>query len=516
MPGCIQPSSNDDPTSGTAELGTVCSTSGRLACTSRASERKTASCDSGVHPRWTTRARLRRRIAALERERTKLRQANAALAAHDPVSGLPRFPFFARDLAAAIAAAAAAGGRIVLLYLDLDNLHLVNQTRGQDAGDQVLRSLAARLGGLAADRGLLAHVASDEFVLALADDGSTDQVELGERVRRLCEEPIELDGEPLFVTASIGVSCFPDQAATSQELLREAEAAMQQAKQVGRNAVRAFTRAQRQDLEERLLLGLSLREALRKQQFVVLYQPQISTRDWRISGLTARIRWHNPKLGPLPAERFLPIAAELGLSIEIDDFLLDQACRQIRALHDEGLEHFVVSVEISAPRLRRPNFVDTVRTMLSRRRAAARCLELALSEPTAADVLHALRMLGVRLALDDFGSRWSELRRLGHCPIERLRLDPRLLHDLCTDSATAAVCRALINLGHRFGMSVLADGVDTAAQVGPLLRYECDALQGSYFGAPVSAERARAPDPSRILPVWVVTQQELAHAAAAR
>jgi diguanylate cyclase (GGDEF)-like protein len=441
---------------------------------------------------------LGRRVAELERELAEARRARDELAQRNPVTGLPRFESFASQLAAAIAEAALAGTRVMVLYLDIDNLHLVNETRGHAAGDHVLRTVAERLAPLVAGRGFLAHAASDEFVLALRDDSDAhDQLEVGERVRRSFEEPIALHGENLFVTGSIGVSCFPDHGATSQELLREAEAAMQRAKRSGRNAVSAFTNEQRQQMEERLLLGLQLRDAIRQQQFVVQYQPQIRGQDWLIYGFEALVRWHSPQFGLLPPGRFLPIAEELGLSVDIGNFVLESVCRQARAWRDAGMDDFLISINVSPVQLRRPQFVDTVRAALARHQVPAHCLELELTEQamagdvaSAAEILHALKALGVRLAIDDFGAGYSSLRHLRRLPVDRLKIDGGFVRDISSDAGAAGVCRAIITLGHQLGMQVLAEGVETAAEVGYLLRNECDAFQGFYFSAPVSAEQA--------------------------
>ncbi|MEO8802259.1 MAG: EAL domain-containing protein [Rudaea sp.] len=437
----------------------------------------------------------------LEIEVQQRRRAQEELAYrinHDQTTGLPRFALIENYLQIDFVEASAQGGRVMVFYLDIDRFHTINETRGRKVGDEVLRTVAARLTAMIGSRGHLAHVAADEFVFTLRDSSSAqDQVEFGETIRALIEEPMDLEHQRVYVTCSIGVGCFPDNGVSPLELLRQAEAAMRQAKNEGRNAVVAFANEQKLALEERQSTGMRLRDAIHDHQFVLQYQPQISGRDWQILGFEALVRWQSPEFGLLLPARFLGIAEELGLIIEIDSFVLESACRQVREWLDAGAQDFCISVNVSTMQLQRPEFVAEVRAVLDRYNVPARCIELELTEHMMVGNVHrviatmrALKILGVKIALDDFGTGYSSLNYLRQFPIDTLKIDQSFVQDISSDSSAAGICRAIINLGHQLGMTALAEGVETAAQVGYLRQNECDNFQGFYFSKAVTAEQA--------------------------
>ena len=386
----------------------------------------------------------------------------------------------------------------MVFYLDLDRFHSINETRGRNVGDEVLRAVAERLKVLIGSRGQIAHIAADEFAFAITDPNSTqDQVEFGEAARRSIEEPIDVGTQRIYITCSVGVSCFPDNAMTPQELLRQAEASMLHAKSEGRNTVCAFSNEQKDALEERRSLGLHLRDAIRDNELVLHYQQQISGQDWQILGFEALLRWNSPVYGLLPPLRFLGVAEDLGLIVDIGTFVLESTCRQAREWLDGGVEDFCISINVSALQLQRPDFIAEVRTVLERNKLPAHHIELELTEnmmignvQRVISTMRALKMLGVKIALDDFGTGYSSLNYLRQFPIDTLKIDQSFVQDISSDSGAAGVCRAIITLGHQLGMTVLAEGVETAAQVGYLRRNDCDNFQGFYFSKPVTAQQA--------------------------
>jgi len=440
-------------------------------------------------------------IASLGEDVTEQRRAQAQLAhaaTHDRTTGLPRSALLHEYLQTACVEAAAQDGRVIVLHVDLDRFHTVNQTRGRAVGDQVLRVVAERLNDVAGAAGHVAHVAGDEFAIVLHDpDHTQDQVEFGETVRARIEEPIIVEGRRIYLSCSIGVSCFPDNGSSAHELLRQAESAMVQAKAEGRNTVVAFANEQRQELDDRIALGLRLNDALRNSEFVLHYQPLISGQDWRIGGFEALLRWNSPDFGLLLPGRFLQVAEDLGLIIEIGSFVLESACRQARAWLDAGAEDFSVSINVAPPQMQRPGFVAEVRTMLAQFRLPPQCIELELTESMMSGniervtgTMRALKALGVKLSLDDFGTGYSSLNYLRRFPLDTLKIDRSFVRDISTDAGAAGVCRAVITLAHQLGMTVLAEGVETAAQVGYLRRNECDFFQGFYFCKPISPAQA--------------------------
>jgi len=444
---------------------------------------------------------IQQRAAMLEIEVAERRRAQEELAyrmTHDQTTGLPRLVLIEEYLQSAIVGALARECRIIVLYADIDRFHVINETRGRPIGDHVLRTVAERLSTMIGARGNIAHVAGDEFAAVLVDATDTqDQLELGEAMRALIEEPIEHNRERIYITCSIGVICYPDNGLTPQELLREAEAAMLRAKREGRNTVSAFSNEQKHELEEKRTLGMRLRDAIAENQLLLRYQPQINAQNWEILGFEALVRWRHPELGLLEPKRFIPVAEELGLIVEIGSFVIESACQQIREWLDAGVSDFVVSVNVAALQLQRPNFVDTVRAALGKFHVPAGFIELELTETvmthgteSVVNTMRALKSLGVRISLDDFGTGYSSLNYLRNFPTDQLKIDQSFVRDITTDASSAGICRAIISLGHQLGMNVLAEGVETAAQVGYLLRNECDAFQGFYFSPPVTAAKA--------------------------
>jgi len=440
-------------------------------------------------------------VASLGEDVTEQRRAQAQLAhaaTHDRTTGLPRFALVEDFLQTACAEAAAREGRVIVLYVDLDRFHTINETSGRSAGDNVLRTIAERLNDAIGAEGRVAHVAGDEFALVLKDPGGAlDQVEFGETIRGRVEEPIEFEGRRVYVTCSIGVSCFPDNGSGPQELVRQAESSMLRAKAEGRNTVVAFANEHRQELDDRLALGLRLDDALSNSEFLLYYQPRINGQDWRVSGFEALLRWQSPEFGLLAPGRFLQVAEDLGLILEIGSFVLETACQQVRAWIDAGAEDFSVSINVAPAQMQRPNFVAEVRSALSKYKLPAHSIELELTESMmtgnierVTGTMRALKALGVKLSLDDFGTGYSSLNYLRRFPLDTLKIDRSFVHDISTDAGATGVCRAIITLSHQLGMTVLAEGVETAAQVGYLRRNECDFFQGYYFCKPVAAARA--------------------------
>jgi len=306
-----------------------------------------------------------------------------------------------------------------------------------------------------------------------------------------------MDGqEKIYVTCSVGVSAYPDNGRNPLELLREAEAAMMHAKHAGRNSVREFSNDQKQRLQDRVSLGPQLRNAIADGQLTLHYQPLVD-RDWRVFGFEALVRWQSPGGGILAPDRFLRVAEEFGLIVDIDTFVLETATRQARAWLDAGYEDFSIAVNVSATHMQRADFIDTVRTTLEGWDLRARCIELELTENMTTEnvermiaTMQALRELGVHLSLDDFGTGYSSLNYLRRFPIDTLKIDRSFVHDVASDAGAASICRSIITVGHELGMRVLAEGCETIDQIAALHRDGCDAFQGFWFGRPVPAAQA--------------------------
>jgi diguanylate cyclase (GGDEF)-like protein len=399
-------------------------------------------------------------------------------------------------LRGAIVEAAAHAGRVILLYVDIDRFHVVNETRGRAVGDEVLRMVAGRLIALCGGNGYVAHAAADEFAVVLVNVEG-DQIEFAEAVRSDIERIICLGQQRIYLTCSIGVSCFPDNGSSPQELLRQSEAAMLRAKRDGRNTISAFSNEQKQALEDRSILGLRLSDAVRNDELILHYQPQVSGADGRVLGFEALVRWQSPEFGLLPPMRFLNVAEELGLIVDVGNFVLESVCQEARAWLDAGESDFSISINVSSLQLERPDFVDSIRAALCKFALPARHIELELTESMmvhnverAIDTMKTLKALGVQLALDDFGTGYSSLNYLRRFPIDKLKIDQSFVQDIGSDAGAAGICRAIITLGHQLGMTVLAEGVETAAQVAYLRHNDCDQFQGFHFSRPTMAPQA--------------------------
>jgi diguanylate cyclase (GGDEF)-like protein len=461
---------------------------------------------------------IQQHAAKLEIEVSERRRAQAELAhrlTHDQITGLPRFLLIEEYISTAIVEAAASSSHVAVLYVDIDRFHAINETRGRPAGDHVLREISVRLCAAIGDRGKVAHIAADEFVLVYLDHAG-ERIEFADLVRRHVEEQIRYLDQRIYVTSSIGVSCFPENGSDPHSLLRQAEAAMLRGKREdGRNTVSAFSNEQKQALEDRLVLGSRLNDAIRAGQLVVHYQPQISGSDWQIFGFEALVRWQSPEFGLLLPGRFIDVAEDLGLIVDVGNFVLETVCRQIRAWLDAGSENFLVSINVSAVQLQRPDFVNKIRATLNGWDLPGRYIELELTESMMAGsvermigTMHALRELGVRIALDDFGTGYSSLNHLRRFPIDTLKIDQSFVRDISSDPRAGGICRAIITLGHQLGMTVLAEGVETMAQIGYLRRNDCDEFQGYYFGRPAVAASAFEMLRRRYVGDDILTQQQ--------
>jgi diguanylate cyclase (GGDEF)-like protein/PAS domain S-box-containing protein len=423
----------------------------------------------------------------------------AYLATHDTVTGLPRFLAVEEFTKGALAEATHSGGRVAMFYIDLDRFHSINETMGHATGDQALRIVAERMRSTVGERGRVSRIAGDEFVVVSVPARGDDPMALAERLRLAMEQPIEVSPYTLYMTGSVGVSVFPNNARDAKDLLHQSEAAAARAKRQGRNAICAFSNDQVQELADRLSLGGRLRDAARNGELVLHYQPQVSAHNGQLVGLEALVRWESPELGLLPPARFIRVAEELGLIVDLGLWVLDTACRQAKAWLDLGVGEFTIAVNVSALQLQRPTFVADVEAALARSGLPAHHLELELTESSImenvermAETMHALKKLGVLLALDDFGIGYSSLNYLKRFPIDKLKIDQSFVRDVTRDSGDAGIARAIIAMGHQLQMTVMAEGVETAAQMGYLRRNHCDQFQGWLFGGPVPTDEAEA------------------------
>lgn len=434
-------------------------------------------------------------------EQVALQAERERLSNHDPVSGLRRHSSASALLTELLDLAQADNQRLVFLFVNLDRFNLINDTLGFAIGDAALRHIAERLSDAVGSTGKALHHAGDEFVLAISGvDPSADLQQLATAICIAIAEPLVLDvNTTLYLTASVGAAaypdCNPDRGDTLLALARQAELASRRAKQNGRNSAVVFSNDMLESMENRQLLGSQLRDALRRNEFVLHYQPQVNAQNGALVGLEALIRWNSPKFGLLLPTRFIPIAEDSGLILQIGAWVLREACQQIRQWAGAGFENFVVGVNVSAVQMQRADFVENVQRTISETGIDPAMLELELTESTfmdnaerAVQQMQTLKRLGVRLSLDDFGTGYSNLSYLQHFPLDKLKIDQTFIADITSDGTDAVLVRTMIAIGHHLGLRVVAEGVETEAQCSYLRRHHCDEFQGHYFSPAVAAE----------------------------
>lgn len=436
-------------------------------------------------------------VYAVARDITERRQVEAELAyasSHDPVTGLPHHLLLECALAAMLRDEATPAW---VLVVGLDRFQLVNASVGHQTGDDVLHRLASRLQSALAGQGQIARFAGDEFLVAAAGLSSSDALKLAERLRAAVAEPVEGHDYRLLLSASVGISHSPDHGRDPKNLLRRAEAAMGQAKREGRDRVVEFSITQMQDLEDRLLLGNHLRDAIRHGELELYYQPQHRAADQRMTGFEALLRWNSRQLGQVSPARFIPIAEALGLMHEIGEWVLDAACGQLRVWLDRGHRDFTIAVNVSAQQLQRHGLVAQVGAALQRYNVPPAMLDIEITESSFMENvwrvqrrLAELKALGIKLSLDDFGTGYSSLAYLKQFPIDKLKIDQAFVRGLPADAADVAITRTVIAVAHELHMHVAAEGVATEAQAEFLIAAGCDELQGNHLGPAMRVPQA--------------------------
>lgn len=438
-------------------------------------------------------------FVGIQNDLTERRQVEAELAYaanHDPVTALPRYPILEAAIGGLLEPE---GAEISVLFIDIDHFHAINESMGHIIGDEALRLVAERLRDELGGPDHLARFAGDEFVAVVPDAPREKVLEVAEALRQAVAQPIEGDGYSLYLTASIGIARSPLHGDSGTDLLRRAEAAMSRAKREGRDVVWEFSTQQMQELEDRLVLGARLREAVSRDELQLHYQPQFDASSRRITGFEALLRWNSPDLGSVPPGRFIPIAESLGLMPELGLWVLDEACRQVSVWRDQGREGFTVAVNFSAHQLQRPDIVQRVREALERHSVPRGMLEIELTESSLMENvgrvkgrLAEIKALGVSLSLDDFGTGYSSLAYLKQFSLDKLKIDRSFVTELPDNAADAAIARTIVAVGHELHMVVAAEGVETQAQADFLREMGCDELQGYHFGRPAPASEIEA------------------------
>jgi diguanylate cyclase (GGDEF)-like protein/PAS domain S-box-containing protein len=422
------------------------------------------------------------------------------LAYFDSLTGLPNRILFNERLHQGLTDARRRNRLVALMLLDLDRFKVVNDTMGHEAGDSLLREIAARLQRSTREGDTVSRLGGDEFALVFADVGEIQHVaQLAQKVLSQFAAPVAIDGREVFTSASIGIALYPADTEDADSLLKFADSAMYHAKESGRNNYQFYSHEMTASVQARLRMETGLRHALDNHEFFLHYQPQVDARSDRITGVEALLRWRDPAGNPIAPGQFIPLAEDTGLIVPIGKWVLETACAQLKRWRDAGHVELTLSVNVASRQFRDPMFTDTVSQAIAASGIPPQMLELEITESILLEhsddtlcTLNELKRIGVALAIDDFGTGYSSLSYLKRFPIDRVKIDQSFVRDLASDSDDLAIVRAIIALARALRLAVIAEGVETGAQLALLRHEECHDYQGYFFARPMDADSVSA------------------------
>jgi len=442
-------------------------------------------------------------LASIERNTHLRHEAENSLlrmAQYDFLTGLPNRQQLQQQLDKILVDAGRLQRRVAVLCVGLDDFKGINEQFSYQTGDQLLLALADRLRAHSGRLGALARLGGDQFALVQADiEQPYEAAELAQSILDDLEAPFALDHQEIRLRATIGITLFPEDGDSTEKLLQKAEQTMTLAKTRSRNRYQFYIASVDSEMRRRRELEKDLREALPRNQLYLVYQPQISYRDHRVVGVEALLRWQHPELGLVPPDQFIPLAEQNGNIITIGEWILDQACRQLREWHDQGFSELRMAVNLSTVQLHHNELPRVVNNLLQIYRLPPRSLELEVTETglmedisTAAQHLLSLRRSGALIAIDDFGTGYSSLSYLKSLPLDKIKIDKSFVQDLFDDDDDATIVRAIIQLGKSLGMQVIAEGVETAEQEAYIIAQGCHEGQGYHYSKPLPARELTA------------------------
>jgi diguanylate cyclase (GGDEF)-like protein/PAS domain S-box-containing protein len=430
---------------------------------------------------------------AIERDNVEAELRHNSL--HDALTGLPNQRLLLDRMQMAIAQSIRTGNPIAACFLDLDRFKVVNDTLGHRVGDGLLKAVTQRLAGSLRESDTLARLGGDEFIILLPQvENAAAAGRIAQRLLDELKQPVIVDEEEVYVTASIGVSVYPEDGFDAETLIKNADHAMYRAKELGRDGYQMYS-ASGGHKRERLTLETSLRRAIKNDELFLEYQPQIDIPSGKIVAIEALVRWNHPERGLTPPGDFIPLAEETGLIMPIGAWVMEQACRQIATWKRIGFPPLRVAVNVSARQFRQRDFVETVEGVVRRLSLDPALLEIEMTESVTMEAgeaeletLHRLKRIGVRLAMDDFGTGYASLSNLKRFPIDVVKIDRSFVHDCLISTDDAAIVKAVVSMGQALRMHVIAEGVETKEQLAFLQLLGCDGAQGYLIGRPMSAE----------------------------
>jgi len=422
------------------------------------------------------------------------------MAHHDALTGLPNRRLMQDRLNQAIMAARRKQRHVAVLFLDLDRFKVVNDTLGHDTGDFILKDVARRLASCVREGDTVSREGGDEFVMILPELERPESARVvADKIMKELSRPIEIGGHEIHITPSIGISHYPNDATDVHQLLKQADNAMYQAKDAGRNTVRFFTNDLNFLLSKRLEIESRLRKAIDNEEFFLTYQPQVELDTGRISGMEALIRWNDPQKGEIFPKDFIFIAEDLGLIVPIGEWVFRTACRQLRHWQDEGLPSITISINISPRQFMSRRLVPTLLQIVRETGADPRLIELEITETMimrnveqSIETLDQLKTIGMRVAVDDFGVGYSSLGQLKRLPASSMKIDRSFIMNVADDQQSGSITEAIIAMAKRLKLRCIAEGVETRQQLDFLRANHCEAFQGFLFSKPVTALEATA------------------------
>ncbi|MFQ3789928.1 putative bifunctional diguanylate cyclase/phosphodiesterase [Halomonas sp. A29] len=440
--------------------------------------------------------KLRKAQARVLEERLDHARQAEYLAFHDNLTGLPNRAYFSRLLTLGMQQARRYDKHLTLLFLDLDRFKSINDSLGHEAGDELLQEVSQRLCRAVRESDTVARLGGDEFVVLLPEITEQSQIsQVADKILAAVSTPFTLAGQEFRITVSIGIARYPADGEDEQTLMKHADVAMYHAKEEGKNNAQFYSEQLKTDSLERLALESSLRKALERQEFLLYYQSKLDMASGRVIGMEALLRWQHPELGLIQPKQFIPLAEENGLIVPIGRWVIYTACRQNVAWQEAGFPALSMAVNLSARQFLDDGLLRDIKGALQATGMAPELLEVEITEsmmmldmPKAVRILQELRGIGVRIAIDDFGTGYSSLSKLQAFPLDTIKIDGSFIHDLLDNAGDRSLTEAIIDLGKKLGLTVVAEGVESAEHVEYLRQHACDQIQGFYMHEPQPAE----------------------------
>lgn len=419
------------------------------------------------------------------------------MAYHDKLTGLPNRYMLNDYLQKSLARCKRSEQKLAVLFLDLDRFKFINDIKGHNAGDDMLKQVTDRLVGAVREDDIVSRLGGDEFIIVLEDIEQSQVKETAKRILETFTYPFLIQNEEFFISTSIGISMFPDDGANSETLIKNADIAMYLAKKRGKNNYQFFIQEPEAILERRIKLEKGLRRAIENNEFILYYQPQYELTTGKIKGLEALLRWNHPELGFVPPSEFIPIAEEVGMIVNIGKWVIETACQQNKKWREEGTI-LRVAVNVSPLQFEGCSFHRMLKQILDEIELPPEFLEIEITEgimqnlDVSSDVINELKRIGVKISLDDFGTGYSSLNVLNRLPIDYLKIDKSFVNEISSNSSTASLVKTIISIGENFKFDLIAEGIETEEQAEFLKQNGCCLGQGYLYSPPLPAEKAEA------------------------